>query len=95
VGVTLNHRGLNTKRPTIVFFLGVPRNLSRHMIRQHRTGDIGLVRSREKTVRSRTPTLLSQSRLSAMLFLQSSELGPPYPQSSVSPPPLVPGGGGH
>jgi hypothetical protein len=36
----------------------------------------------------------TQSRQSIRLFLQSSELGPPpHLQASVSPPPLVPGGG--
>ncbi len=38
-----------------------------------------------------------QSRQSARLSLQSSDLAPPppHPQASVAPPPLVPGGGTH
>jgi hypothetical protein len=44
-------RGLNTKRPTIVFFW-VPRKLSHHMIRQARTGDTVVVKSREMTGRT-------------------------------------------
>jgi hypothetical protein len=51
---SIYHRGLNTKRPTIVFFW-VPRNLSHHMIRQARTGDTDLVRSREMTCRKTLP----------------------------------------
>ena len=41
-------RGLNTKRFSNVF-LWVPRNLSHHMIRQARTGDTVVVKSREMT----------------------------------------------
>jgi hypothetical protein len=47
-------RGLITKRPTIVFFFRVPRNLSHHMDRQARTGDTVLVKSREMTGRTQT-----------------------------------------
>ncbi len=46
-------RGLNTKRPTLVFFW-VPRNLSIHMDRRARTGDTVLVKSREITDRPQT-----------------------------------------
>jgi hypothetical protein len=37
----------------------------------------------------------TEYRQSTRLILQSSELGPPHPQASVSPPPLVTGGGTH
>ncbi len=40
-------RGLNTKRPTLVFFW-VPRNLSNHMDKQARTGATVLVKSRQR-----------------------------------------------
>jgi hypothetical protein len=44
-------RGLKAKRPTLVFFLAPPRNLSNHMDRQARPGDIVFVKSREMTGR--------------------------------------------
>jgi hypothetical protein len=47
----LQQRGVNTKRPTVVFFLG-PTNHSHHMIRQARIGDTLLVKSREMTGRT-------------------------------------------
>ncbi len=43
----LYQRGLNTKRPTLVF-------LSNHMDRQARTGDTVLVKRREMTDRAQT-----------------------------------------
>jgi len=53
---------------------------------------IYMVYHRQLSVESAARDSPAQSRQSAMLFLQSSELGPPpHPQPSVSPP-LVPGG---
>jgi hypothetical protein len=48
-----HQRGLNTKRPTNVFFW-VPRNLSHRMDRQARTSDAVQVKSREMTSRTHT-----------------------------------------
>jgi hypothetical protein len=46
---------LNTKRPTIVFFLGPTKPIPSYcMIRQARTGDTVLVRSREMTGNPKT-----------------------------------------
>jgi hypothetical protein len=47
-------RGLNTKRPTVVFFLGPTTPLPHHMIMQARTGDTALVKRREMTGRTQT-----------------------------------------
>jgi hypothetical protein len=51
---------LNTERPTSFW---IPRNLSHHMVRQARTGDTVLVKSREMTSRSQTlPWWLGEER---------------------------------
>ncbi len=47
-----NHRGLNTKRPTIVFVLGPTKALQSYGYA--RTGDTVLVKSIEMTGRSKT-----------------------------------------
>jgi hypothetical protein len=49
-----DQRGLNTKRSTIVFFLAPTKTLSNHLIRQSRTGDAVLVKSRDMTGRTQT-----------------------------------------
>jgi hypothetical protein len=53
--VTEVQKGLNTRRPTIVFFL-VLTNLSHHVIRhwQARSGDTMLVKSTDMTGRTQT-----------------------------------------
>jgi hypothetical protein len=50
---SLPQRGLNAKRPKIVF-LWVSRTLSHHMIRQAHTGDTVLAKCREMTRRAQT-----------------------------------------
>ncbi len=47
----LHQRGLNAKRPTLVFFLS-PTNLFKHMDRQAHTGDTVLAKSKEETGRN-------------------------------------------
>jgi hypothetical protein len=51
--VSFTHRGINTKRPTLVFFLVPTKPLHNHMDRQARTHDTVFVKNREMTGRRR------------------------------------------